>query len=88
MHKIISRAIGQRIRMRREILGWNMQTLVEKMGLSQQQLSRYESGDSQVTARRLFHIAVILDTDIHWFFADCNLHVEKHRHENHWDRHS
>ncbi|WFQ78177.1 helix-turn-helix transcriptional regulator (plasmid) [Xenorhabdus sp. SF857] len=46
--------------------------------MSQQQLSRYETGDNQISAARLFQFALILDTPINWFFVDCYSKPKNH----------
>ncbi|WP_191601295.1 helix-turn-helix domain-containing protein [Marinomonas algicola] len=69
----IDAAIGRRIQLRRKELQMSAASLSEKVGLSQQQLSRYERGVHKINASQLFQIAVFLDSPISWFFLDCDI---------------
>lgn len=53
-------AIGQRIRARRMVLGLTQKQLGTKLGVTFQQVQKYEKGLDAVTARRLHQIAVVL----------------------------
>jgi len=68
----IDAAIGRRIQLRRKELQMSAASLSEKIGLSQQQLSRYERGVNKINASQLFHIAAFLESPISWFFLDCD----------------
>lgn len=70
----IDAAIGRRIQLRRKELQMSAASLSEKVGLSQQQLSRYERGVNKINASQLFHIAVFLESPMSWFFLDCDIH--------------
>ncbi|OOF87529.1 transcriptional regulator [Rodentibacter ratti] len=63
-------AIGKRIQLRRKELGISAEVLAEKIGVSQQQFSRYERGVTKMNVNHLVEIAIILDTPIDWFFSD------------------
>ena len=65
----IDKEIGRRIQQRRRELGLSADTLAEKIGVSQQQFSRYERGKAKINAGHLADIAVVLDTPIGWFFS-------------------
>lgn len=67
----VDRLIGKRIQQRRKELGLTASTLSEKIGIAQQQLSRYERGDNKINVSHLVEIAVALNTSISWFFIDC-----------------
>lgn len=69
------RSIGQRIQQRRRELGITAAELSEKMGFSQQQLSRYERGTNKINVAHLVNIAAFLDVPIGWFFLDCRAEV-------------
>ncbi|WP_426575263.1 helix-turn-helix domain-containing protein (plasmid) [Xenorhabdus stockiae] len=73
MSNNISISIGHRIQMRRKKFQMSMETLAEIMGVSQAQISRYETGERHISADQLFHISVILRTPIEWFYIDCRL---------------
>ncbi|MGJ0577215.1 helix-turn-helix domain-containing protein [Xenorhabdus bovienii] len=76
MDKSISLKVGQRIRMRREEIGLDTQTLAELIGVSQQQMSRYETGINAINIAKFFQITIQLDTPINWFFIGCYPNVE------------
>lgn len=63
-------AIGKKIQLRRKELGISAEVLAEKIGVSQQQFSRYERGATKMNVNHLVDIAIILDTPIDWFFSD------------------
>jgi transcriptional regulator with XRE-family HTH domain len=62
--------VGNRIRMRRLLLGMNQETLANALGLTFQQVQKYEGGANRVSASRLSAVAKILDVPISYFFAD------------------
>ena len=62
--------VGKRIRMRRLFLGMNQQTLADRLGLTFQQVQKYEGGANRVSASRLSAMADILGVSISFFFAD------------------
>lgn len=65
------RLIGKRIQQKRKELGFSAAELSEKIGIAQQQLSRYERGENKINVAHLVEIAVALNTEIGWFFIDC-----------------
>jgi transcriptional regulator with XRE-family HTH domain len=62
--------VGKRIRMRRLLLGMNQETLANALGLTFQQVQKYEGGANRVSASRLSAMADILDVPISFFFSD------------------
>lgn len=54
------RMIGQAIRLARDAMGFTQQQLAERMGVSFQQLQKYETGTNRVPASRLIDIAEAL----------------------------
>ena len=60
--------VGKRLRIRRRMLGLRQEALAEQLGLSFQQVYRYETGDVRITAGRLLKIAQILDVPVSYFF--------------------
>ncbi len=68
----VDRRIGERIRRRRTMLGLTQEQLAESLGISYQQVQKYETGANRVTAGRLFQIGQRLDTDIAYFVADLH----------------
>ena len=66
--KPVDRYVGSRIRMRRNMLGMNQQTLGLRIGLTFQQVQKYEKGTNRVGSSRLQQIADVLETTPAWFF--------------------
>ena len=62
--------VGNRIRMRRLLLGMNQETLANALGLTFQQVQKYEGGANRVSASRLSAMADILSVPISYFFGD------------------
>ena len=62
--------VGSRIRLRRTLLGMSQERLGEALGLTFQQVQKYERGANRVGASRLFDLARILDVPISYFFDD------------------
>jgi len=62
--------VGKRIRIRRALLGVSQKTLANALGLTFQQVQKYESGTNRVSASRLSAIAGILRAPISYFFED------------------
>lgn len=65
----IDREIGKRIKSRRLFLGHNQQFLAESIGVSYQQVQKYENGTDRVGASRLYAIANSLDVPIGFFYG-------------------
>ncbi|MDC9590500.1 helix-turn-helix transcriptional regulator [Xenorhabdus sp. XENO-10] len=63
--------VGKRICTKRKEQGITATALAKQIGISQQQLSRYERGTNRINLTHLVRIARILDTSISWFFLDC-----------------
>lgn len=60
--------VGQRIRMRRIVLGISQSALAEKIGVTRQQVQKYEKGVNQVGGNRLQQIAGTLRVPLDYFF--------------------
>lgn len=60
--------VGSRVRLRRMALGMSQEKLGEKLGLTFQQIQKYEKGANRIGASRLHAIARILDAPIQHFF--------------------
>jgi len=60
--------VGGRVRTRRLLLGMNQEELAKRLGLTFQQVQKYESGANRVSASRLWEIAAILRTSLAYFF--------------------
>jgi len=64
----IDKHIGTRVRARRVMLGMSQEKLADALGLTFQQVQKYEKGVNRIGASRLLHIAGILDVSIEFFF--------------------
>lgn len=62
--------VGTRIRLRRTLLGMSQERLGEALGLTFQQVQKYERGINRVGASRLFDLSRVLDVPISFFFDD------------------
>ena len=60
--------VGARIRLRRNLLGLSQNELGRALGVSFQQVQKYENGTNRIGASRLHLIAQALDTTPAWFF--------------------
>lgn len=71
--------VGERIRLRRAMLRLTQQDLARSIGISFQQLQKYERGANRVSASRLFDIATRLDVPISFFFQDIDEELLRER---------
>jgi transcriptional regulator with XRE-family HTH domain len=60
--------VGSRVRMRRMMLGMSQEKLAGALGLTFQQIQKYEKGTNRISASRLQAISQILDAPVHFFF--------------------
>ncbi|GAB4360466.1 MAG: helix-turn-helix domain-containing protein [Oricola sp.] len=63
--------VGSRIRLRRTMLGMSQEKLGEALGITFQQVQKYEKGTNRVGASRLQNIAAILGVTVSFFFEDA-----------------
>ena len=66
----IDEHVGARVRARRTLLGMNQTKLGDALGLSYQQVQKYESGANRMGASRLFDLSRVLDVSVEFFFDD------------------
>lgn len=69
--------VGKRIRLRRTILHITQQQMAEMLGLTFQQVQKYEKGMNRVGASRLWDISRVLDVPMGFFFEDMDTDVAK-----------
>ncbi len=60
--------VGSRIRLRRTLMGMSQERLGDALGLTFQQVQKYERGANRVGASRLFDLSRILDVPISFFY--------------------
>jgi transcriptional regulator with XRE-family HTH domain len=63
--------VGSRVRMRRLMLGMTQEKLGDHLGLTFQQVQKYEKGTNRISASRLQHVSHILDVPISFFFEQA-----------------
>ena len=73
----IDRLVGARIRNRREEIGLSQSALGAEIGVTFQQIQKYETGFNRVGAGRLFEISVILGASVEFFYRDARFHRRK-----------
>ena len=64
----IDKHVGSRVRMRRMMLGMSQEKLGDALGLTFQQVQKYEKGTNRIGASRLQQIATILQVPVSFFF--------------------
>lgn len=64
----IDRHIGARLRTARQAADLTLVDMSKQAGLSSQQIQKYETGDSRITAARLYQFATVLGRPVEWFF--------------------
>lgn len=63
--------VGSRVRLRRMLLGMSQEKLGESLGITFQQIQKYEKGTNRVGASRLQNISSILNVPVSFFFEDA-----------------
>jgi transcriptional regulator with XRE-family HTH domain len=64
----IDKHVGSRVRMRRVLIGMSQEKLGEALGLTFQQVQKYEKGTNRIGASRLQQISTILGVPVSFFF--------------------
>lgn len=67
--------VGGRVRLRRTILGMSQERLGESLGLTFQQVQKYERGTNRIGASRLYDLSRVLDVPISFFYEDMDAEV-------------
>lgn len=62
--------VGKRVRLRRTLLGMSQEKLGEAIGLTFQQIQKYERGTNRIGSSRLYQLAQVLDIPVSYFFDD------------------
>jgi transcriptional regulator with XRE-family HTH domain len=63
--------VGSRVRFRRMLLGMSQEKLGEKLGLTFQQIQKYEKGINRIGASRLFDLAQVLGVSVQFFYEEA-----------------
>ena len=64
----IDEHIGQRVQLRRVMMGMSQKDLANKCGVTFQQVQKYETAGNRIPASRLFELSTALDTPVSFFF--------------------
>ena len=68
--------VGSRVRLRRTLLGMSQEKLGDAVGLTFQQIQKYERGANRIGASRLFELSRVLDVPVSFFFDDMSEEVK------------
>lgn len=63
--------VGGRVRLRRMLLGMSQEKLAEKLGLTFQQVQKYEKGINRIGASRLYELSQLLGVGVDFFYQDA-----------------
>jgi transcriptional regulator with XRE-family HTH domain len=66
----VDKHVGERVRLRRIMLGMSQTELGSKIGVTFQQIQKYEKGTNRIGAGRLYKVAQVLDVHPSFFFED------------------
>ncbi|MFZ4805863.1 MAG: helix-turn-helix domain-containing protein [Hyphomicrobiaceae bacterium] len=67
--------VGTRVRLRRILLGMSQEKLGERLGLTFQQIQKYEKGVNRIGASRLFDMSRVLGVPVQFFYDEAPLPV-------------
>lgn len=62
--------VGGRVRLRRTLLGMSQEKLGSALGLTFQQIQKYERGTNRIGSSRLYQLSRVLDVPVSFFFDD------------------
>src|SRR4051794_33147217 len=65
--------VGSRVRLRRTLSGLSQEKLGDALGLTFQQVQKYERGANRISASRLFTLSQVLDVPVSFFFEDMSV---------------
>ena len=71
--------VGSRLRTRRTLLGLSQEGIAERLGLTFQQLQKYEKGSNRISAGRLFELSQILNVPVSYFYEDMPKNLPNQR---------
>ena len=63
--------VGSRVRLRRTMLGMSQEKLGESLGITFQQIQKYEKGSNRIGASRLQRMSEVLNVPVSFFFEDA-----------------
>ena len=68
--------VGSRVRLRRTLLGMSQEKLGEAIGLTFQQVQKYERGMNRISASKLWKLSNVLDVPVSYFFDDLGVYED------------
>lgn len=71
--------VGHRIRQQRTLRGMSQEKLGHAVGLTFQQIQKYERGDNRVGSSRLWEFSQILEVPVSFFFEGCDQQAEREK---------
>ena len=71
--KSIDAAVGGQVRMRRILLGMSQEAVSHMLGLTFQQLQKYEHGTNRISGSRLYQLGLILHAPVSFFFETVDV---------------
>lgn len=74
--------VGHRVRLRRTLLGMSQEKLGDAIGLTFQQVQKYERGTNRVGASRLFELSRVLDVPVAYFYEEMGSEVATKGHQH------
>lgn len=74
----VDQHVGRRIKQRRKELGMSQEKLGNALGLTFQQIQKYERASNRVSSSKLWHICGVLDVDITYFYDGVEAINESH----------
>ncbi len=68
----VDKHVGARLRQRRQLLGMSQEKLGEAVGLTFQQVQKYERGANRIGASRLYELSRVLEVEVGFFFEEMS----------------
>lgn len=70
--------VGSRVRLRRTLLGISQEKLGDAIGLTFQQIQKYERGANRIGGSRIYELSCLLDVPVSFFFDDMPDELKTH----------
>lgn len=69
--------VGEKLKKRRKLLGLSQTQMADMLGISFQQIQKYEKGTNRISASRLVDLSNVLEVNITYFFNEIPTNVLK-----------
>lgn len=66
----INQSICRKIALRRRAMGLSQGDIASALGISYQQVQKYETGQGTISAAKLWHLAKLFEVSVAWFYED------------------